>query len=135
MAGWPFKTHVFSAMSGLLSSYDRYLMNLKCLGRTIQTLLEVWHETVGNFLVGTLILGFLTIVRNRQASSAFEALNSTCLSICQRDVRLPFQKRQRPRASYMVSTGYSHIPSSCARKDQASFKRLQGNRAFFRVRA
>ena len=79
-AGWPFKTHVFSVTSGLLSRYDGYLMNLNWLGRTIQTLLEVWHETKGPFLVGTVILGFLTIFKKSEELSAFEALNSACLS-------------------------------------------------------
>ena len=34
-----------------------------------------------------------------------------------------------------VSTGYSDILSSCEMKGEAAFKPLQGNRAFFRVRA
>ena len=56
------------------------------LGRTIRTLLEVRLETEGHFLVGTVILGFITIFKKGQASSNFEALNSVCLSMCQRDV-------------------------------------------------
>ena len=80
--GRPFKTRVFSVTSGLLSSYDGYLMDLIWLGRTIRMLLEVWHETEGHFLVGTVILGFLTIFKKSQASSTFEALNSACLSSC-----------------------------------------------------
>ena len=34
-----------------------------------------------------------------------------------------------------VSTGDSDIPSSCEMKDEPEFKTLQGNPAFFRVRA
>ena len=45
------------------------------------------HETEGHFLVGRVILGFLTIFKRSQASSTFEALNSACLSRCHRDVR------------------------------------------------
>ena len=129
------KTRVFSATSGLLSSYDGYLMNLNWLGRTIRTLLEVWHETEGHFLVGTVILGFLTIFKKGQASSAFEALNSACLSRCQRDVRPLDQMRWRPRAFCRISTGDSDILSSWDMKDEPAFKPLQGNPAFFQVRA
>ena len=50
-------------------------------------LLEVRHETECHFLVGTVILGFLTIYNKRQESSTFEALNTVCLSMCQRNVR------------------------------------------------
>ena len=50
------------------------------LGRIIQTLLEVRLETKGPFLVSKVILGFLSIFKKSQASSAFEALNSTSLS-------------------------------------------------------
>ena len=42
-------------------------MNLNWLGRTIRMLLHVWHETEGHFLVGTVILGFLTIFKKCQA--------------------------------------------------------------------
>ena len=58
-----------------------------------------------------------------------------CLSRCQRDVRPPVEMRQGPRAFSMVSTGDSGIPSSCEMKDEPAFKPLQGNPAFFRVRA
>ena len=46
-------------------------------------LLEVKWEFSSLFLVGTVILGFLSIFMMSQASSAFEALKSTCLSNCQ----------------------------------------------------
>ena len=49
-------------------------------------LLEVRRETKSPFLVGTVILGFLSIFKKSQASSPFEALNSVCLSRCQSDV-------------------------------------------------
>ena len=57
------------------------------IGRTIWTLLEVRQETEIHFLVGTVILGFLSIFKNCQASSPYEALNSVCLSRGQSDVR------------------------------------------------
>ena len=93
------------------------------------------HETEGHFLVGTVILGFLSIFQKSQASSPFEALNSTHLLRCQRDVRSPVQIRWRPRALPRVSTGDSDIPSSCEMKDNPEFKPLHGNPAFIRVRA
>ena len=43
--------------------------------------------------------------------------------------------RQGPRAVSRVSTGDSDIPTSCEIKDEPSLKSLQGNPAFFRVRA
>ena len=97
-------------------------------------LLEVRQETKAHFLVGTVILGFLSIFKKSQASSPFEALNSVCLSRCQRDVISPVQMRRRPTAFSRVSTGDSDIPSSCEMKDEPEFKPLQGNSAFFCVR-
>ena len=47
----------------------------------------------------------------------------------------PVQMRRRPRAFSRVSTGDSVIPSSCEMNDESAFKPLQGNLAFFRVRA
>ena len=75
-------------------------------------LLEVRQETEVHFLVGTVILGFLSIFKKSQALSPFEALNSVCLSRCQRDVIPPIQIRWRPTAFYRVLTGDSNIPSS-----------------------
>ena len=75
------------------------------LGWAIRMLLEMRRETEGPFLVATVILGFLSIFKKSQVLSPFEALNSTCLSRCQRDVRQPVQMRQGPRAFARVSTG------------------------------
>ena len=94
-------------------------------------LLEVRQETKAHFLVGTVILGFLSIFKKTQASSPYETLNSVCLSRGQRDVRPPVQMRQTPTAFSRVSTGDSDLPSSCEMKDEAEFEPLQGNRAFF----
>ena len=105
------------------------------LGRTKRTLLEERQETEVHFLVKTLILGFLSIFKKSQASSPFEALNSVCLSRCQRDVIHTVQMRRRPMAFSRVSTGDSDIPSSCEMRDEPEFKPLQWNLAFFWVRA
>ena len=105
------------------------------LGRAIGTLLEVMCETQCPFPVTTGISGFLSVFRRNPASSPFEALNSTCHSRCQRDVRLPVEMRRGPRAFSMVSTGDSDIPSSWEMKDEPAFKPLQGHPAFFRFRA
>ena len=92
------------------------------------------QKTDGHFLVGTVILGFLSIFSKRQESSPFEALSSARLSRCQRDVRHRVQMKWRPRAFSRASTGYSDILSSCEMKDEPTFKPLQQNPAFFQVR-
>ena len=89
------------------------------------------QETEVHFLVGTVTLGFLSIFKKSKALSAFEALNSVCLSKCQSDLILPVQMRQRPMAFSRVSTGDSDIPSSCEMKQEPEFKPMQGNPAFF----
>ena len=45
------------------------------------------RENDGHFLVGTVILGFLSITTKGQTSSPFEALNSPQLSKCKMDMR------------------------------------------------
>ena len=101
------------------------------LSRTIRTHLEVKQETEVLSLVGTVILGFLSIFKKSKAPSPIETLNSVCLSRCQIDMIPPVQMRRRPTAFSRVSTGDSDIPSSCDRKQQPKFKALQGNLAFF----
>ena len=104
------------------------------LGKAIRTLLELRWETERPFLVATVILGFLSIFNKNQALSAFEALNSACLSLFLRDMRPPVQMRREPMVFSRVSTGDSDIPSTCEMKDEPAFKPLQGNPAFFQVR-
>ena len=94
-------------------------------------LLDVRQETKAHFLVGTVILGFLSIFKKSKASSPFEALNSVCLSRCQRDMIPPVQMRRRTTAFSRVYRGDSDIPSSCEMKPQPKFKPRQGNPAFF----
>ena len=101
------------------------------LHRTLQTLLEVRQGTEVQFLVGTVILGFLSIFKNSQASSPCEALNSVCLLRGQMDVRPPVQMRRTPTAFSRVSTGDSDMPSFREMKEEPEFKPLQGNRDFF----
>ena len=97
-------------------------------------LLEVRQETKAHFLVGTVILGFVSIFKKSKASSPFEALNSVSISRCQSDVIPPLQMRRRPTAFSRVSTGDSDIPSSWEMKHEPKFKPLHGNLAFFSVR-
>ena len=101
------------------------------LGRTIRTLLVVRQETKAHFLVGIVILEFLSIFKKIQASPPFEALNSVCLWRYQSDVIPPIQMRRRTMAFSRVSTGDSDTPSSCEMKHEPEFKTLQGNPAFF----
>ena len=89
------------------------------------------QETEFHFLVGTVILVFLSIFKKSQASSPYEALNSFCLSRGQRDVRNPVQMRWTRTAFSRVSTDDSDIPLSSEMKDEPEFQPLQGNRSFF----
>ena len=66
---------------------------------------------------------------------SFEALNSTCLLNCQRDMRAPVEMKCGTRAFSRVSTGDSDIPSSWGMIDEPAFKSLQGNPALFQIRA
>ena len=68
-------------------------------------LLELTQESEFHFLVGIVILGFLSIFKKSQASSPYEALISVCLSRGQRDVTAPVQMRRTVRAFSRVSTG------------------------------
>ena len=101
------------------------------LGSEIGTILEVRRETHGPFPVATRIWGLDSIFNGSHGSSPFEALNSVCLSLCQRDMSPPVEMRRGPRAISRVSTGDSDIPSSCEMKCEPVFKPLQGNLAFF----
>ena len=67
------------------------------------------QETEVLFLVGTLILGFISIFKKSQESSPYEALNS---------VRTPVQLRQTTMAFSRVSTAYSDMHSYCEMKDE-----------------
>ena len=93
--------------------------------------MEVKQETEVHFVVGTVILGFLSIFKKSKASSPFEALNSVSFSRCQSDVIPPVQMRRRPTSFSRVSTGDSDIPTSRDMKHEPKFKPLQGNLAFF----
>ena len=96
---------------------------------------EVMREPQGPLSFSTGILRFLLIFKRSQASSHFEALNSVCFSRCQRHGRPDVVMRQGPGSFPRVSTGDSDIPSSCEMKDNPAIKPLQGNTAFFTVRA
>ena len=77
----------------------------------MRTLLEVRRESEGHFLVGTVILRFLTIFKKGQPSSTFATLNSAILSRCQRNMRPLVEMRWRPRAFCKVSTVDSDVLS------------------------
>ena len=87
------------------------------------------QETKAHFLVGTVILRFLSIFKKSQALSHFEALDSVCLARYQSDVIPPIQMRRRSTTFSTVSTGDSDIPSSFEMKHEHEFKPLQGNHA------
>ena len=92
---------------------------------------EVRRGAKRPLLIGTVLLGYVSIFTKCQASSPFEALNSVRLSRCQMDVRPHVQKIWRHMAFSKMSTRHSDIPSSCEMKDEPAFKTLQGNPAFF----
>ena len=130
------KSHCFSQVAagtwGMFSSYGGMALQNSCferdisgfslrLCRAIGTPLEVRRDIQGPMPVATVVFGFLSIFERSQASSPFEALNSMCLSRCQRDVRPPIEIRQGTRAFSRVSTGDSDIPSSCEMKDEPAF--------------
>ena len=81
--GYPFETVVCSVKSAHLSRYEGHLRNVNW----------AWQENTDAsgskcgfrslFLVGTVILGFLSIFMKSQDSKPFEALNSACLLMCQ----------------------------------------------------
>ena len=89
------------------------------------------QETEAHVLVGTVILGFLSIFKKSEAPSPFEALNSVCLSRYQSDVIPPIEMSRRTMAFSRVSTGDSDIPSSFEMQHEPEFKPLQGSSAFF----
>ena len=117
-AGCPYETGVCSVKSGHLSRYEGQLRNVNEAWHTIRTVLEFKLEFRSLFLFDTVILGFLTILKNCQASSTFEAVNSTWLSSCQSHVRPLFEIKWRPRAFCRVSTGDSDILSYCDMNDE-----------------
>ena len=104
------------------------------LFRAIGMPIDVRREAQCPFPVPTGLLGFLSIYKRSQASSPFEALNSSSRSSCQKDVRPPVEIKQGSRAFSTVSTVDSVIPSSCEMIDEPAFKSLLGYTAIFRVR-
>ena len=84
-----------------------------------------------HFLGGTVILGFLSLFKNSQGSSPYEAVNSACLSSCQRNVRPPVEFRRGLGAFSRVFTGDSDISSLFEMKDEPAFKSLEGNPTYF----
>ena len=87
------------------------------------------------FPVATGILGFLSIFKRSQSSSHFEALNSVCLSSCQRDLRPPVEMTLGTSVFSRVFRGDLVIPSSWEIQDEPAYMALQGNPALCQVRA
>ena len=79
------------------------------LRRTIGTPLDVRGQ--GSLSSCQMDIGIPINFQVSPASSTFEALNSWCLSSCQRYVRRPVEMRQGTRAFFSVSTLDSDIPS------------------------
>ena len=104
------------------------------LGREIWMLLEVRRKTKCPFLAATVILRFLLIFQNSQASS-YRSIELRVPLKVSKGCAAPVKMRQGHGAFCRASTGDSDIPSSCEKNDKPSFKPLQGNPAFFRVRA
>ena len=77
------------------------------------------RETEGHFLVGIVILGFLTIYKKSQASTTFEALNSPCHSRFQKDVRPPVEMRGRLGLSVLPLQRFRN-PFICDMNDEPS---------------
>ena len=100
-------------------------------GRSIRTLLEVKWEFRSHFLFDTVILAFLTMLKNCQASWTFQAVNSTWLFSCQRHIRPLFEMKWRPRAFCRVSTGDSDILSSCDMNDEHAWSLFREIRTSF----
>ena len=81
-------------------------------------ILEVKWEFRSLFLFDTVILVFLTILKNCQSSSTFQAVNSKRLSGCQKHVRPLFEMKWRPRGFCRVSREDTDILSSCDMNDE-----------------
>ena len=97
--GCPFETEVCSVKSGQLSRYEGQLRNVNSAWQDNSDASGSKWEFRSLFLFDTVILGLVTILKNSQASSKFEAVNSTWLSSCQRHVRGLFEITWRPRLS------------------------------------
>ena len=87
-------------------------------GRRSGRQMMTWLDGIADSMDDTELLGFLSILKNCQASSTFEAVNFTWLSSCQRHVRPLFEMKWRPRAFCSGSTGDSDILSSGDKNDE-----------------
>ena len=111
------------------------------LGRKIKTLLEVSREANCPLLVGKVILVFLSISTKRQALSAFEAMNSAHVSMCQNDVSiLPHSLSEllnkmchSGNKSAEIHTMSVGVP--CSTRDPKAFSSKSGMHPFLYLRA
>ena len=107
--------------------------------------LEVKQETKVHFLVGTVLLGFLSIFKKSKASSPFEALNSVCLSRCQSvwfplsrwsgDLRLSLGYPQGVKTSLHLVTWNTSLNLSHCREIRPSLSQASGGTFHLRQKA
>ena len=133
--GCQLKTCFYSSTSGHLSSYKGQLRNLDeaWQGNTDTSRGEAGEQVSLSSCHSD--IGFPVYFQEDSGIVTFCSIELMCLSKYRRDVRPPIQMRWGHRAFSRVSTGDSDIPSSCEMKDEPAFKPLQGNPAFFQVRA
>ena len=105
------------------------------LGRAIRTPFKVTQETQCPFPVSTGLLVFLTIFKRMQALSPFEALSSTCVLRCQRDMRPPVEMRRELRLSVGSPHGIQTSFHLVRWKLSLQSSHYMGNPALFQVRA
>ena len=132
--GWPFKTRVCSATSGLLSSYEENLRNLH----------EAWQGDTDASRGEAGGRGSLSSFHS-DIRIPINFQESGTIIFCSFELRVPLEVSKGyetscpdeagTMAASRVSTGDSDIPSSCKMRDGPAFKPLQGHPVFFSVRA
>ena len=111
--GWPLSICVCSLMSGVLYICEGHLaIHYEAWQGSRDASRGEAGDPVSLFICHRDI-GIPINFKKNQTSSPFEALNSTFLSSCQRDVRPLVEMRQESRAFPRVSPGDSVIPSCC----------------------
>ena len=131
--GCSLNTRVFSATSGLLSSFQRHL----------GILLELWQGSRDASWGGRprvpfqLPLGYWNSYRLSRGVRHRLLWSMQLRSPLQmsKNVKPPVEMRRGTRALSRVSTGHSDIPSCCERKHRLEFESLLGNQALPWVRA
>ena len=122
-------------MSGLMSSYDGHLRNLNYAWQdnTDPSGGEAWDW--GSLSCWNSDIGIPIHFQKESDIVTFWSIEFRVPLQVSKDVIHPVQMRRRLTAFSRLSTRDSDIPSSCEMKDEHEFKPLQGNPAFFWVRA